>query len=761
MTPVAGRVGDYEVLDPVGERGGMAVVFRARQSRLGRDVALKQVDLRGGAEMVERFVREARLAGSLNHPNIVTVHDFFEHDGVPYIAMEFLECGSLRRCIGRLSRAQSGGVLEGVLAGLAHAHGEGIVHRDIKPENILVTASGGVKLGDFGIARAFAKITGRLTRTGMTVGTPAYMAPEQALDGELGPWTDLYATGVVAYEMLLGRLPFADTETPVAVLLRHVQDPVPPPLDIDPSLDPGIASWLERMLAKDPGARPAGAAAAWDEFEDALVPVLGALWRRVAPLRFPETAESPEPEQPVSDRAAEPTARRLPTPDGHAAVAPTGDGTGYRTFDPPPPPRPPTREPPLPAGDAQATARAGPAQPDDAAGGTRRDATFARPERAGPPLEAGQASPVAPEAATSAAAADLSATLAPRRPPAPPQPVRDSPRRSARRRRRLLALLAASGVVVGLLVVMLIVRDRQVKIAVGFGPSDVAVGAGAIWVTNSAGGVLRTERDDDTVSRIDPASNRTVGAPIVVGGEPTGVAIGAGAVWVANRGSWTVIRIDPATNRLVGQTLELDHKIEKVAVGAGAAWVTVSEEPELVRIDVQSVLRLRGQTGQTIDSDTIHVGERPSDVAVGADAVWVTNFGDDTVSRIDPQTREVTATTRVGRTPTGVAVGAGSVWVANRDDDTVSRIDPRRAKVAATIRVGDSPSDVAVGEGSVWVTNWGDDTLSRIDPATNRAAEQPIGVGDQPVAVAVGEGAIWVVNEADDAVSRIDPKSAS
>ena len=214
MTLVTRMAGDYEIVDEIGERGGMAVVYVARQPRLDRDVALKQVDLRGGGELVERFVREAKLAGSLNHPNIVTVHDFFEHDGMPYIAMEYLHRGSLRPWVGSLSLQQSVGVIEGMLAGLSHAHGDGLVHRDIKPENILVTTTGGIKLADFGIARAFARVTGRLTKTGMTVGTPAYMAPEQALDRQLGPWTDLYSTGVVAYEMLLGRLPFEETDTP-------------------------------------------------------------------------------------------------------------------------------------------------------------------------------------------------------------------------------------------------------------------------------------------------------------------------------------------------------------------------------------------------------------------------------------------------------------------------------------------------------------------------------------------------------------------
>jgi serine/threonine protein kinase len=247
-------------------------------------VALKQVDLRGGGAVVARFVREAKLAGSLAHPNVVTVYDFFEHDGVPYIAMEYVERGSLRRWMRRLRLGQVLGVLEDVLAGLAHAHSAGIVHRDIKPENLLVTATGRVKIADFGIARAYARATQRLTATGMTVGTPDYMAPEQALNQGVGPRTDLHAVGAVAYELLLGRQPFAPADTPLAAILRRLNEPIVPPVAVDPHIDPELAAWLERMLARDPAHRPASATAAWQALEGVAVRRLGAVWRRDARL---------------------------------------------------------------------------------------------------------------------------------------------------------------------------------------------------------------------------------------------------------------------------------------------------------------------------------------------------------------------------------------------------------------------------------------------------------------------------------------------
>ena len=123
-----------------------------------------------------------------------------------------------------------------------------------------------------------------LTEAGTTMGTPAYMAPEQALGKEIGPWTDLYSTGVIAYELLLGRLPFEEGNTPVAVLLQHIHEPIPTPRSINPDLDDGLASWLERMLAKDPERRPASAAEAWEELEEIVIARLGPRWRREARL---------------------------------------------------------------------------------------------------------------------------------------------------------------------------------------------------------------------------------------------------------------------------------------------------------------------------------------------------------------------------------------------------------------------------------------------------------------------------------------------
>src|SRR4051812_17578126 len=249
------RVGRYELVRELG-RGGMATVHLARQLDLDRLVALKRLD--GLAEQadvrVRRFVREARLAASLSHPNIVTVHDAFEVDGVPYIAMEFVPGGTLRPLLTGLSLEQIAGVLDGVLTGLEHAERHQIVHRDLKPENLMVTAEGGIKITDFGIAKATSVAhgddDGPLTTAGVAIGTPAYMAPEQALAEDAGPRTDLYALGVVAFEMLTGRVPFEDPESPVRVLMRHVSEAPPLVSDLRPKVDPDLSEWVAALLAK-------------------------------------------------------------------------------------------------------------------------------------------------------------------------------------------------------------------------------------------------------------------------------------------------------------------------------------------------------------------------------------------------------------------------------------------------------------------------------------------------------------------------------
>ncbi len=383
-------VGRYELLGELG-RGGMATVYLARQTDLGRLVALKE--LTGGSEadpsFGQRFERESRLIATLSHPNIVTVHDYFEHEGQPFIAMEYVTQGTLRPHVRSMSLAQTAGVLEGLLAGLAHAETHGIVHRDLKPENVMLTADGRVKIADFGIAKVAgsgsATHAGLLTATGMTVGTPLYMAPEQAMGKDVGPWTDLYSLGAIAYEMLCGQPPISGGDSLVAILLRVVSETPAPLRSLVPSLDPALSDWVAQLLDKKPEKRTQSANEAWDELEDIVIGVLGPRWRKEA--RLQPAQESPNAPRPLTPAPFESSVS--PTP----AQIPAAGGDAYVTFEreAPAAPAPPAPEP-------------APAQPAPAA---RRAAV---PEPAAVPDPSAPDPPAAPEPA---AAGPVSAYIAP------------------------------------------------------------------------------------------------------------------------------------------------------------------------------------------------------------------------------------------------------------------------------------------------------------------------------------------------------------
>jgi serine/threonine protein kinase len=295
VSPETRTVGRYELLGVIGV-GGMSVVHLARQLGLDRFVAIKELASFDVADpdLARQFLREARLAGSLSHPNVVTVLDYIEQDGVPYISMEYLRRGSLRELIPHLKTAHVVGVLVAVLAGLEAAEARQIVHRDLKPENFMVTENGSVKIADFGIAKAATEVTTpeMRTATGTTIGTPSYMAPEQAMGKAVTAATDLYSLGAVAYELLVGRRPF-DGEprvAPAVVLTRHVNEPLTPPRSVRPDLDPDLAGWISQLLEKDPSDRPTAAGTAAEALEDIAIRLLGPRWRRDAAL--PELARA-------------------------------------------------------------------------------------------------------------------------------------------------------------------------------------------------------------------------------------------------------------------------------------------------------------------------------------------------------------------------------------------------------------------------------------------------------------------------------------
>jgi len=247
------RLGKYEILEEIG-RGGFAVVYRAHDTELDRVVALKVLhpQLTTDPKFIQRFYQEARTAAGLRHPHIVTIHDVGEEAGQHYLAMAFLPGRTLDKQLaeGPLPVEQAISIVEQVGSALDAIHGEGLVHRDVKPGNITVDDAGQATLLDFGIVRA-AEGT-RLTTTMAVLGTPEYMAPEQAEIDEAAEvdWrADVYALGVVAYQMLVGRPPFAG-RSPTAVLYKHVHEAPPAPSTLNPDLPSGLEPALLKALAK-------------------------------------------------------------------------------------------------------------------------------------------------------------------------------------------------------------------------------------------------------------------------------------------------------------------------------------------------------------------------------------------------------------------------------------------------------------------------------------------------------------------------------
>ncbi|MEU0288578.1 Stk1 family PASTA domain-containing Ser/Thr kinase [Streptomyces sp. NPDC006147] len=261
--PLVGQVldGRYRV-DARIAVGGMATVYRALDTRLDRVLALKVMhpSLASDASFVERFIREAKSVARLAHPNVVQVFDQGADGAYVYLAMEYIAGCTLRDVLrerGALQARAALDILEPVLAALGAAHRAGFVHRDMKPENVLIGDDGRVKVADFGLVRSVDTVT---NSTGTVLGTVSYLAPEQIEHGTADPRVDVYACGILLYEMLTGEKPH-DGDSPAIVLYKHLHDDVPPPSAAVPGLAPALDQLVAAATARDPGARPADAVA--------------------------------------------------------------------------------------------------------------------------------------------------------------------------------------------------------------------------------------------------------------------------------------------------------------------------------------------------------------------------------------------------------------------------------------------------------------------------------------------------------------------
>ncbi|MGW7490880.1 protein kinase domain-containing protein [Streptomyces sp. NPDC054786] len=315
----------YELVEQLGH-GGMGTVYRAVDHRLRRTVAVKTLsaELALQPEFLTRFQREAHAAAALNHPGVATVHDVGEDAGggaaEPYLVMEYVAGRTLSHVLkdGSLPVAQAVDIVGQVLDALEHSHRHAIVHRDIKPANVMLTGTGKVKVVDFGIAKALSEVATRLTGTGVAVGTPAYLAPEQINGGETDHRTDLYAVGCLLYELLTGRPPYTG-DSPFSVMHQHLAAEPVPPSQLRPELPPAVDAVIVRALHKGRQDRFPHASAMHEALDEAARTTTAP-----PPVRSP-TALDPAAGQPASAAGNSPAVGvSAPAPDASRASAGSG-----------------------------------------------------------------------------------------------------------------------------------------------------------------------------------------------------------------------------------------------------------------------------------------------------------------------------------------------------------------------------------------------------------------------------------------------------
>jgi DNA-binding beta-propeller fold protein YncE len=631
-------VAGYRIESVVG-RGGMGVVYRARELELERVVALKVIapELLEDASMRERFLKEARTAASIEHPNVIPVHAAGERDGVAYLAMRFIEGDDARTLVrreGPLAPGRAADIAAQAGAGLDAIHRAGYVHRDVKPANVLVDRDGHVYVTDFGLAKQ-ALSTGGATRTGQWVGTLDYVAPEQIRGGRVDARADVYALGGVLFFLLTGRVPF-ERDGDEAKLWAQLSEPAPVPSRVRAGLPKELDAVVARAMAKAPDERPpsagdlgraarAAAAGTAPTHTERMV-ARGAAAPGGAP---PEPGLAPEASTVTSNRpaAATPRPRRrrgrivaavvaalaaaavvLALTTSHDGNAAHGGSPRVRVVQTIPHIGHRPNGIAIAGGDLWVTSLDQPTI-------TRIDAVSGR-QRAQHPVVGAGASDVASTGAIVWVAAN----------PAP----------------RVVGLDARTGRVV-----------RRLDLRAP--PAGLAVGLGSLWVaTSGAPGENALVRYDETGRFL-----RRTPLPHSV----YAVAAGSGAVWVAEHDVPQVLRVDPATGKTKVWT-RLLAPASALSSSGGYIWATMSGAGLITRI-----------SPRPCGCPTTAVGHRPVQALVAGGRLFVSSNTDHTVVVMDPRTLTVEGQPlRVGVNPYALAADERNVWVTGTGENDITRI---------------------------------------------------------------------------------------
>jgi ABC-type branched-subunit amino acid transport system substrate-binding protein/DNA-binding beta-propeller fold protein YncE len=603
----------YRIDSPVG-RGGMGVVYRATDRSLERPVALKLITpkLVGDDRFRERFLREPRLAASLDHPNVIPIYEAGERDGQLYLAMRFVNGSDLKTLLEReekLSPERALNVLAQIAGALDAAHRRALVHRDVKPANVLIDEDGHAYLTDFGITK---QVGGASTDTGRMVGTLDYLAPEQIRGEAVDGRTDCYALACVLYQCLSGAAPFR-RETEAETLWAHMQDE-PAPLRGHPALDPV----LRKALAKDREQRFGTCGELIDSAAAALGLGHGPVVRPLVPPAIRRRGHLIAGAGLLLLAAAIAAAivaltggeesRAAPVENGVAAIDANSGAIASLTETGAPPSN-------IAVGEGAVwvlnTEEETVSQLDPE---SKRIVKTVRPRDVPTEVAAG-AGALWVGTGSRGRGGDGGATVA----------------------RRVLRIDPESGSVTK---TVNLGASEGTPCCLGEGLPRLAVGAGGVWAI----------RPDERVVRIDPRTGEVVATIDVVART---IAAGDTGVWFLGIGRSDVHRIDPRTNR-VAETITVGaNYLSGLAAGRGSVWATAQEEGLVWRID----------PGPTPVTRTIEVGVGVTFVAFGDGRVWTANFVDGLVSRIDPRTNSVTARVDAGA-PQALAAGAGSAWVS-------------------------------------------------------------------------------------------------